>query len=499
LITHVARRRRLGMSVILSLLLSAFYIVPFVVYRGQLTSSKILGPNLVFLLLIQLGFLVVSGLLRERISTQLFSIALLMILPIILGKASSELEELLPAFHYYRFGILSLYLGAIGIGVLLETLSTRPVDQLRRRVFWGVSLSTLAFAFYQFAFFSPPMDNWAFQKTRLDLNSLGSTDLEEYGRYWVIGVSRSADFGIDSVLQARDEKFRSVTGLYWESSRNNLQLSSYLATLLASPVVLDHYHYWGYGCDIQECVMEHFFRDYNIRGWMLPEDMRLPYLRPERQLCYQQILAKGETDRYFFRKLGSFRASGIPYGNYRIEMKPWKALSRTNSNRAVDIIDFSDVTPYDDKNSMYFADAFKSVFDSCKKGIQSDSIFMKSSPYQKLKGKMVQDWGLFRDSPVLKNTPTLERVAPGRFKLEVPVERDVLIRIKLNYYPMFELRREDGSRVELYDAFPSILAYAHGTLILEFKRSWVMISSAVLSAFTVFFVFLFWRKLGAEA
>jgi len=490
------QRRIIGFIVASAILVTSFYVLPFIAYKGLLTSSKILGPNLWKLSGLAILFLALAWRLKERFAQTLFLASALMTLPVVSAKWFPQIETLLPQFHYYRFAVFSLYLSILGISCLGERLSALSWRQGLKPYFVGALGLMAIFVLVEFSFFSPPLDSSSFRKTTLDLQSLGSTRFSEYGRYWVIGNTRSADFGIDSLLQARDPEFRSVKGLYWESSKNNLHLSSYVATLLSSPVVLDHFYYWGYNCEIQECVMEQFFRDYNIRGIIIPANGVLPYVKPERQACYQELLRRGETSMYALRKEGSFGLSGERFTNYSLDLKPWKDLTHTNTNRAVEVVDFSKLVPYPDDHADFFSDAFKAVFEGCKTGQKSEALYLSASQYQRLRAELSGAGELARSSTPPQEALSLKRLGPGRFQIRVPGDRDVLVRMKLNYYPQLRLTRLDGSEVPLYDAFPAILAYTHGDLMLEFKRSPFMALSYLISISAVLVLAVLWRQLG---
>jgi hypothetical protein len=112
------RTRPLVGTVVVALGLSAFFWIPFVVNRSFLTSSNILVMNpIVFAILAIVGF----GLgWRQPRPRTLFVVAFVILLPMIVGSWLTSWGIPYPKFHYYRFGIIALFLIVIGFALLLD-------------------------------------------------------------------------------------------------------------------------------------------------------------------------------------------------------------------------------------------------------------------------------------------------------------------------------------------------------------------------------------------
>ncbi|MBU6376134.1 MAG: hypothetical protein KGQ59_09075 [Bdellovibrionales bacterium] len=494
-------RKRIAFAVIASFLLSAFYLIPFLAYKSQLTTSTIyIGDvwqlSLMVLILLGLFFRQLSNLARVLLVT-----SFLLTVVNVLGHWAPALQEFFPRFHYYRLSIFALYLGVLGYSMLWDEAYRSSWPAKAHQQFRVVSVVFAVALLVRFSVFIPELGGPKFQASRVEFKDLGPTQFEDYGRYWVIGSQRSADFGIDSFLQVQNPEFRSLKGLYWESSRNNLALSSYLATLLSSPVVLDHYFYWGYDCEAHRCLLDHFFRDYNVKGLMIEKEATLKYLSSERRQCFQELLKKGETKLYRLQPKGSFSVQGTEFSNFWLESKAREKIFENETNRVVELVSPANLIPYNRSDPQAFSNFMKSIFMHCQTGRMSRATFVDSKQLPQLRKEWVTRTGdaSTESSEALAGAQNRElqwtREAPGRFRIHVPGDQDQLIKIKLNYFPLLKLSRTDGSQVRLYDGFPSILAIAHGDLLLEFKKSALLYFSYGLSVL-VFLVFaVFWRPI----
>jgi len=488
-------RKSIGFILLTSVVLCSFYLIPFVAYRSQLTTSNIFHADIWQVSLALLAILIGFFTLASTFSRVLLIAAILCTIPTIFGQWFPAIQDFLPRFHHYRFAVFSLYLGALGYSGILDGFFSNNWPMGRQRSFRIISVIAGLVIFSRFSVFAPSLDRPAFTKAKVDLSGLGLTHFPEYGRYWVIGTDRSADFGIDSYLQSLDSEFRSLKGLYWESSRNNLALSSYLATLLSSPVVLDHFFYWGYDCTVQKCLMDHFFRDYNVRGMMIQEDRGLRYIRPERQACFREFVSKGETNFYRLKKMGEFSALGQKFSNFWLEPKTPGSLGKKNFNDALEVVSFLDLLPFAQGDKSSFSNHLKSIFMTCQTGKMSDAVFIDSREYSRLRSEFTSRGGKGSSSTPVEGSLEFRRESPGRFHIHVPGDQDVLFKIKLSYFPLLRLTRADGSEVKLFDAFPSTLALAHGDLVLEFRRSGVMVFAYGVSILGLLIVLVFWRRM----
>ncbi|MBU6375748.1 MAG: hypothetical protein KGQ59_07120, partial [Bdellovibrionales bacterium] len=398
-----------------------------------------------------------------------------------------------------RFGVFALYLVILGVIAELDSGAFFRWSRYRKWSFICAVILAVFLGNRHFSLFSPVRDSWPFRSVNASFEKMGPTRFPEYGRYWIIGDQRSADFGIDSLLQVYDPEISSVKGLYWESSRNNLVLSSYLATLLSAPVVLDHFYYWGYSCGNQKCIMDHFFRDYNVRGLMMESDQAMRYLRPERRDCYREIASRGETNQYRLKRMGEFSVLGTRYSNYWIEPKTLPVPAMTNTNHVIEVADFKSLVGFDDNRKGSMSDYIKRVYSNCEKdGKVASFTFLPGDQFNVLRSQPGAASAESVNPAEYQGKLEFRRLEPGKFRIRVPGDKDVLLRIKLNYFPLLELKRADGSPVRLFDAFPHMLAVAHGDLVLEFKKSWIMFFSYFVSILGALLLVLFFDKVASR-
>jgi hypothetical protein len=268
----------------------------------------------------------------------------------------------------------------------------------------------------------------------------------------VIGDARSVDFGIDSMLATSYPEFRSTKGLFWESYRHHTLLSSWYATLLGPPVVLDYFYFHGYSCEVQSCLVDHFVRDYNVQGLIVDERLPLSYTSPLRRECYRQLLRDGGTKSFELVKQGAVRDAARSYTVFRI------ARRGQLSNRVLEPVDPAEITAFDRRQELYYAAPLQAAYASCTQG-QPERTFVDERDIAALPPAVLD-----RDAKLsfTKQTPT-------SFEIVVESPRPILFRIKLAYLPGVELVGEHGD-VPLFEGMSGMVAYGHGRMTLRYER-----------------------------
>ncbi len=444
------RQRGVACAVLSALGLSAFFWVPFVSNRSTITSSNILLIDpLVFAGTAAVGLWL--G-LRNRKARTLFVLALLLMAPMIVGPWLSELGVPYPKFHYYRFAIIALFLVVIGYGALLDD-QTADLPHWRRWALRAAIGSVCIALLLTFRLQRYDRDWPSLTASDVRVDDPRALELPEYGRFWVIGEARSVDFGIDSMLATSYPDFRSTKGLYWESYRHNTLLSSWYATLLGVPVVLDYFYYRGYTCEVHACLFDHFVRNYNIGGLIVDEALPLGYVSPPLRRCYRNLLDNHGTRSFELVKQGTVRDAAKRYAVFRIAPRPGQL-----SNRVVEPIATSELAAFDPGQEAYYAEPMKSAYASCTTG-QPARTFVEE-----------------RDLAVMPvtGTPTTTRVsftkqAPTEFEVVVDSPQPILFRIKLAYLPGVELVDPQGD-VPLFEGISGMVAYGRGRMVLRYGR-----------------------------
>ena len=450
--------------------LSGFFWIPFLASREWATTATIFRPEPFLWASISLLFTLASFRMARR-AFPVFLASFLLFFPCVIGPWLLSEGIPVPAFHYYRFAMPALLLLFSGSALWMDETPSR----IPRHLPWlMVALLPLLFSPLRI---DPKSSLW--KPSRMDFTSLPPSS-PEYGRDWILEHERSFGFGIDSMLMLKDPGFRSVKGLFWESGRSNPLISSYLATLVNSPVVLDYYYFHGYSCEFQKCLVDRFIEDYSIKRILIPESGMPRSARPEQQECFREILNSGKTPESDF----------VPKGSMQINEDRYLALevrSRSGTNAAVEIVDPARIVESRSYQGASHQNVIQNRHASCLTYGVRPGVFVEEAAYPMV--------GRIRSEHPGSGTPggmsgSLGEVSPGRFDLELPSPTPVWAWIKLSYFPGVSLRDESGAAAPLIPAYPGMLAYGKGRLTLEyadppFHLAGIITSLATLAALGV--------------
>lgn len=444
------RQRGIGLAILSALGLSAFFWIPFAVNRQVMTSSNILLIDpLVFAGTAAIGLWL--G-IRNRKARTLFVMALVLMAPMIVGPWLSDLGVPYPKFHYYRFAIIALVLIVIGYAVLIDASTIEEPSWRRWALHLAIGLCCIA-GLLKFRLQRYSHDWPSLTPSDVQVDDPRVLELPEYGRFWVVGDNRSVDFGIDSMLATTYPEFRSTKGLFWESYRHNTLLSSWYATLLGTPVVLDYFYFRGYSCEVHACLVDQFVSNNNVQGLIVDETLPLHYVTPSLRQCYQKLLRDGGTGAFELVKQGTVRDAAKSYSVFWIAQRPGPL-----SNRVLEPIATSDVAGFDRGESLYYADPIKSAYASCTTGARARTFIDERD---------------LAELPIvpIDNTVKLSftKRAPTEFDLVVDSPKPILFRIKLAYLPGVELVGDDGP-VPLVEGISGMVAYGKGHMTLRYRR-----------------------------
>lgn len=491
-------------SVGLALLSASYFLLPFLEARSQFFASTIYKPHPYFMPTLTVFAILLLMHHRRFLPAALAS--LLIALPTELHQLFTRWfgEPLLPAYHYYRLAILSLFLLVVATAALLdrygepkETAKAPARDRTAERVTMVLAGLLLAFLFRDFRPHS--FDLGSHQYTKPPLSSeLTLPASEEMRRVFVIHPERPCDFYLDSFFVARDSPASFVKGLYWESSRNHTLLSSYLATLQStSALVLDYWYYTSPSCPELQCFFDHFARDFNI-GWVLaPRSVAPTYLDESRIACTNRILGQGTRSFEITRQSGG-SVAGRPYDLYALEPREGGESHRL-SHRIIESIALEDLRSVEDEDPQFFSSVMEAVFEACGRGEISPEVFLFESDYRRLQREVAgRASGDFDPAPAGVRV-SLRKTGMGEYAVRVEADRPVLFRVKLSYFPGFELVQEDGEGpLPLYDAAGSMIGIGHGEMVLRYRRTAVMKTGHTISLATLGLVPLLgvvsWRR-----
>ncbi|MBU6155023.1 MAG: hypothetical protein KGP28_12030 [Bdellovibrionales bacterium] len=292
------RRCEILMIALWSAGISAFFWVPFLAHRDFLENTNVFSgerPCWSFAAF-SLGLLILQK--RSALDRALLGFSLLIflcqgLLPLLIKWSPLGVQQWAPAFHYYRLGVV----GVLVLGVVVTRIEFRIARIAMPAFLLCLGLNFNNFSYGEVQSRSSPV---------LDLRESGDLSFDRFGRYWVVGQRRTIDFGLDTLLASELSDFRSNKGLYWESSKSNTLLSSYLTTLLKAPSILQYFFFANYPCHVLGCVLDSYFRTFNIRG-VIGDPMHTSYGLPSSQVeCYREVFRKG-TPLHQIEKTGLIR------------------------------------------------------------------------------------------------------------------------------------------------------------------------------------------------
>jgi hypothetical protein len=305
-----------------SLCLCSFFWLPFLRYRNYMSSAHLSSTSLNVLALFSLLFLLQYFLKyfvaqkRDLLDEPVVIASCLLCLLVFSEAWLRKWGVPTPVLHYYRFEIYVLVGLVISSGIFLEKYFSNRAQLV-------LPLFLLIFIVYQF-----PMMHYFFSEARLTPTRLGDLESDPArvaralnGRTLTLEPERTVDFSIDSLLWINNENYRSVKGLYWESTKTNNLLSTYLASILSPPVVLDYFYLHDFSCRQRMCILDHFAWDFGIKNLIAPRAGVLPYLTKESQSCWAQILSEKQTIFHNLKATESFNFNGKIYDVYKLEEK----------------------------------------------------------------------------------------------------------------------------------------------------------------------------------
>jgi len=460
------------LSLATALGLASFFLFPFIVYKSYITSSSILltQPYLFFCM----GLVGAVIFFRAQKHLPFFLSAAIILAPLVFGPQLDAWGIHLPIFHYYRFGIIALLLLSIGFALILDS----EYSKYKKVIPFGfVILLFSTFHLQEMNFNSPEYQAPFFDWTNYKSSSAS------FGRDWVIENDRSFGFGIDSILSLRDPNFKSNKGLFWESSKSNTLLTSYFATLFSPPVVLDYFYYYGYSCEIQRCLMDNFFQDYNIERIIVSNQAKFRSAKPERIACFREIFRSKKTKQYNLNANGSFLINSEQFDIYDLQ-------SSSHSNKVANYIDSQQFKSYTPEKTSAYEATLRDRYESCKNNSSETSLFFEPLILEKMKAVSSES---LPDSNALAEIPFKE-ISPGSFEINADANQNRWIWIKLAELPGVKITNVKGEIVPHFQAFPGMITYGKGKLLITYSRPFAAYIGYLISIITLLIcTILAWR------
>ena len=278
---------------LLSIGITSFFWLPFAAFSSLSIPSLIVFNPPILLLIISLLLLFVAFKNKIVASMLLLAASILIISPNYFSSRWSALTGSilwLPLFHYYRFASLALLFLIVWWFTLFD-----PLYAIYNKSFYGkknyivwslVGLIWLSIIVFHFGLIG-------FDKMSLILNEGESTPqiteldkiqkdyafMNDGRKIFTIDSYRPIGFWIDSYFQYQTPWLPFVKWLFWESSRGNQLLCSYVASLLSpKDVVLDHYVMRIFNQTQYNNLWDWFIHEYNMWWIISAPKEEIPYI-----------------------------------------------------------------------------------------------------------------------------------------------------------------------------------------------------------------------------
>jgi len=314
----------------------------------------------------------------------------------------------------------------------------------------------------------------------------------ESGRSFLIDASRPIGTGVESLLSAQYPAFRSTKGLFWESSYTNNISSSYLATLLGLPSVLNYYRSFDDPCSIKQCFMEEYFRTYNVK-FLISDISNSNYLSEEDKQCWNNYFNEGSANFKFIEE-GNLKLNNSRYETFSIQPQNLKSHIRTSS---VELIHPDQIKFIDDKPFEVLKVSIMNLKANCYSlnPVSDSSFFLHRSDedafkeFLKLKpNKMTSP----QTSPI-----NFKKISENKFEFDLPKTPSWFV-LKMSPQPGMELFDDLGHKLPIFRSYPHIISYGQGKISLNIIRTPIMILGYIITILTVLgsIIFLFAYKRG---
>jgi hypothetical protein len=433
-------RRLLAFVLAGSFFLTAFWWFPFLAAKPILVSNTVSTP---------FSFSYLAGLILFGLADhqwvkrqKYFILATLLYLPILLYSLSSKIP--LPAFHYYRLAIVSAIFLILQGGKSLFAAETH----LKRGLLIG-SLVLATFGSFSFPKLNTPGESLAPPLAQSLEDPLIKNPNPDF-RWWTAGPYRSFDFALDSSLALEFENFKSVKGLWWESHRDHLLVNSYIATLISSPVVLDHFYYYDLSCPVLKCLLGEFSKTFAVRGVLLSlEEMNFGTV-PRNRPCLDSLASGGG-------KSEALHFDGYPFRSIYFAPSP--------ENSLIESISSDQLTLSSDRGPFGFAQPLQFAGQTCEKpgatGIRRIMVW----PGEPLSHFQVPE------TPIPPHPFTSERLKAGAYRIIPTTPGPGLYLFKLSPFPGLKVTNDRGDVLPLVATNPGFVVKAAEPFQIEYGPS----------------------------
>lgn len=471
------RDKSLIKQLFIVILLTSFFWLPLIVFKWYMVSDtiffswEILDSFLWILLTITT---IISFIKSEKNIFWLFGIiALFIILPsysaVIILSQLPHIDiintKIFPSYHYYRLHIFSLIYLVLMISGLWEysRKKTKFLYLVKRiLLILMILMITKQFSIYNYIFW-PEKYYQQYWKTEIEEDQIDILSkwiqnnwLE---RTLIIQTKRWIDFYLSSLLTIKNPNINTVKWLFWESSKSNIILSSYINSILSeNDIPIKSFRHIIKSEDQFKYVFKNWLRDYNVKHILFKWHAK--YLPEKNSKIIYDFLKKWDDEVSFTNKgnINFDQSANAWYTRFEANfIKPNNAIEyiTTNKIKNMDLNDDDNYWIYME-NMVYSYLSWKQ-FDTIYLDINSSGALIKNS-----------------EKSNIFPLPNITKTGKNTYNINIPTQEDVRFKIKLNYMPGLHLYDNEWNEYELYRWINYLIAKWHWEMKLVYKKPFVM-------------------------
>lgn len=411
--------------------LTAFFLVPLLVYRGQMINVPSMPIKSGFwLTAVTFLFLLLK---KDTFSYKLGFCAFSLVGFIALAKLVEKYYHFTPNFHFYRLLQPSLLIVILALGFAFNE-QTKPL----RKILLGVVFSAVWLVNFGGHYWAP--DLFSTYKPSIEKVEFPKETHFNDGRSYVFSMERPIDFTIDLNLYLQGDRSYFTKGLYWESARANQMISTPHFTLMQGPSVLDikvTHDISGESCPVVACIFN------SMLNYSVSHEVFLPPTEFLGQAFTGFNLSRERFSACYGEVLKPLQATPgkVLYKNFQYDRY-------LNNNTSM-------VRPFSAANATDAGEMLR----NCIADPLND-------------GRVVK-----------KDRPEITRIQSGSYLLELPEHKEKWS-VSLQYYKGFKYDTKDSQGLDAQPSNLGIMIEGSGPTKLYFKRTNIMIISYAISIFS---------------
>ena len=456
---------------------TAFFTLPFLVYKNWMISSTIYFQQSTWVLVLMT---LTGGLsIWQRWKGAVWMVlAAILYAPLILFPPLEEHFAWSIPFHFYRLAMPAWILFWSGL------LLSADAGSKRRTVRWCMAGSILAGLITLGSQMRPW---WDVPMGSLSLKP--PLEVEAYpegwrrgagGRTLVLGRTRACDFGLDYILLGAFPGFSSIRGLHWEGSNGNAVISSYLVTLFSPPVVLDYFYLVLNQCEEFDRVLKDAIDVFDI-GYITYGATDLEWIPEPKRSCWKQVLQNGLQGTPW-----------IPGGGFRFQGEDRKILIVDPSlhARAVFFNPYEAFFATPTGKYPYFGGPVLGRMRAAVDGLSTRAPGIFPENRDAFEQALLNGSG----SKVPSGLPQFQQDTKGRYLFDLP-SSGAWVHLRVHPQPGMRIRDEAGRDLTLFKAYPGLVFHGAGKVEVEYRRTpWMGLAYAISASFWMVLLFRSLRK-----